>query len=250
MGSAIVAGVRKSFKVYVCEKDRTRARQLKIKYKVNIAELNSVVSKSKVILLATKPQDFESVLAALRPLVRKNQLVISIAAGITTGYIEKRLGAKIRVVRTMPNLPALVGQAMTGICKGKFATSADLNLAVKIFDKIGRTVVVKENLINSITALSGSGPAYVFYFVECLEKSAKALGLEAKISRDLILQTLKGSFTLLEKENEPAEVLRQRVTSKGGTTQAALDVLLSAQVQEAFSKALLAAKRRAAELSK
>lgn len=249
MGSAIIAGIRKSFNVYVCEKDASRVRQLKSKYKIKTGSLESVTGKSQVIILATKPQDFDGLLEALRPLVR-DQLVISIAAGITTAYIEKRLGRKVRVVRTMPNLPALVGQAMTGICKGKFAKQSDLNLAVKIFNQIGRTVVVKENLINSITALSGSGPAYVFYFVECLERSAKTLGLEEKISRELILQTLKGSLTLLERSGESAGVLRARVTSKGGTTQAALEVFTNQLLYQLFEKALLAAKRRAQELSK
>lgn len=179
-----------------------------------------------------------------------SKLVVSIAAGITTLYIEKKLGGKSRVVRSMPNLPLQIGQGMTGVCSGRWATKADVQSAVNIFKMVGDVVLVDENRMDAITAVSGSGPAYVFLFAECLLKAAKMLGFDDKQSQQLVTQTLRGSLTLLEKSSEPAEVLRARVTSKGGTTQAALEVLMRHNLEGIFKKALLAARKRAKELAK
>ena len=150
----------------------------------------------------------------------------------------------------MPNLPAQVGKAMTAICQGEDATEADVSIAAEIFDSIGKSIVIEEKFMDAITAVSGSGPAYVFLFVECLEKAAQALGLNEKLSKELVRQTLRGSLNLLEKSGEEARVLRQKVTSKGGTTEAALEVLLKNNIEKIFTEALLAAKKRAGELSK
>src|SRR3989338_4774879 len=119
MGGAIIGGIYKFYTVSVCEQDEKRCRQLQRKYKISFGSLNEVVQKSQVIILAVKPQNFEDLLKSLRPLITKDKLVISIAAGITCRYIEKRLGPDVRVVRTMPNLPVQVGQGITGICPGK-----------------------------------------------------------------------------------------------------------------------------------
>ena len=150
----------------------------------------------------------------------------------------------------MPNLPAQVGEAVTGICRGKFATPSDIKAAQQIFHCIGKTVVVDERFMDAITAVSGSGPGYIFYFAECLEKAARSLGLSPTLARDLVTQTLKGSARLLEESNEGADVLRARVTSKGGTTQAALAVFEKSKTGKIVARALAAAKKRAKELSK
>jgi pyrroline-5-carboxylate reductase len=248
MGTAIIAGIHRQDSVYVHEIDKARAQRLK-KYRIKLCSLPKLVAQSQAIILAVKPQSFDGLLSQLNQCSLDNQLIVSIAAGITTGYIEKRLG-KVRVVRTMPNLPAQVKEGLTGICLGKYARPGDLTVTRRIFDSVGKTIVVKENMIDAVTAVSGSGPGYIFLVAECLEKAARHLGLNEITARDLVLQTLKGSVKLLDQSNEDAVVLRQRVTSKGGTTQAAMDVFAKRGLEKIFVEALKAAKKRARELSK
>ncbi|HPN88918.1 MAG TPA: pyrroline-5-carboxylate reductase [Candidatus Omnitrophota bacterium] len=248
MGQAILKGVVKNNTIFIAEKDNKRAQDLKKKFKIQIVDIETVIKKSSIIILAVKPQDFESVLNEMKSFIAKDQLVISIAAGITTAFIEKRLG-KIKVIRTMPNLPAQVGVGMTAMAKGKYAGDKDLKETKKIFDTIGKTLILDEKYIDAITAVSGSGPAYVFLFVECMMKAAQRLGFDFETSKILVAQTIEGSFALLEKSQESPETLRQKVTSKGGTTQAALDVFFKAHIGEIFKKAFQAAEKRAKELS-
>lgn len=250
MGVAIIAGIQKQYNVFVCEQDKKRAAALKRKYKVTISDLKTTVEKSEVILLAVKPQSFDSVLKEIQSFATKDQLIVSIAAGITCAYIEKRLGVKTRVVRTMPNLPAQVNEGVTAICAGKMATAQDLVLTQLLFSSVSATIVVKEKWMDAITAASGSGPAYVFLFIEYFTKAVRSLGLEDKLAKALVRQTIKGSLNLLDAQKEDAAVLRARVTSKGGTTQAAMDVFTQNQTEKIFRDALKAAKKRAKELSK
>ena len=250
MGAAIVSKIKNKYNVSVCEKDSARQKFIKSKFKVRVGDLTAIVKNAKIIILAVKPQDFDQILREVAAVIRQDQLVISIAAGITTQYIEKRLGAGIKVIRTMPNLPAQIGQGMTGICIGKNATRADLKQAVKIFDNIGKTIVVQEKWMDAITAVSGSGPAYVFLFVECLMNAAKNLGFNEEQAKTLINQTLRGSLSLLENSKDDAQTLRSFVTSKGGTTLAAMDVFFAKDIEDIFTEALKAAKKRAAELAK
>lgn len=250
MGGAIIDGIHKQHSIIVCEANEDRIRQLKKQYRLSVKELAPTVKESSVIILAVKPQDFEAVLLLMKPIVKANQLFISIAAGITTSFIEKRLGKRSRVIRVMPNLPVVVKEGVTALSKGKNAKASDIVFAQNLFNTIGKTVVVREQLIDAITATSGSGPAYVFYFIECFEAAARKLGLKDDLAKGLVLQTLLGSLKLIIDKNEDAAVLRQRVTSRGGTTQAALDVLFRNQFQKMFADALKAAKRRAKQLAK
>lgn len=257
MGTAILAclsgrqaGIGRKFTVRVCEQDAKRAAFLKRRFGMKAADLATVAVGARIVILAVKPQNFDEVLGQLRGRVRRGQLIISIAAGITCRYIEQRLGERIRVVRTMPNLPAQVGEAVTGICRGKFAATADIKMAQQIFNCIGKTVVVEERFMDAITAVSGSGPGYIFYFAECLEKAARSLGLNPTMARELVTQTLNGSARLLEQSGEGADVLRARVTSQGGTTQAALAVFEKNKTGRIVQQALVAAKQRAKQLSK
>lgn len=250
MGAAIIGRIRKDFSLQVCEANGRRAQNLRKKFKIKIADLKTVVESSRIVILAVKPQGFDDVLKEIGQLNIKNKLIVSIAAGITTAYIEKRLKGHVKVVRTMPNLPAQVGQGMTGLCAGKKAKTADLNIVKRIFNKIGKTVVVKEKWMDAVTAISGSGPAYFFLFVESYVEAAQSLGLKEDLSRELVLQTLKGSLNLLETQKEDAGVLRQRVTSKGGTTHAALKILMKHKFKILFKMALKSARQRAKELSR
>ncbi len=250
MGTAILAGIRRKFSVKVCEADLERSAFLKSTFKITTQNLETAVKAADVVLLAVKPQDFVKVLNDLRPLVNSKKFIISIAAGISTNYIEKQLGGNIRVIRAMPNMPAQIGEGITAACAGRFAKEVDIRLAVEIFNHIGKTIVVEEYLMDAITAVSGSGPAYVFLFVECLVKAAQTLGLNENQSKELVLKTLTGSVHLLEKSKDDAATLRSKVTSKGGTTQAAMDVFLNQNIEKMFEEALSAAKRRAEELMK
>jgi pyrroline-5-carboxylate reductase len=250
MGGAIISGICKEYNVSVCEQDPKRRQSLKRKYKIATGDLEAVVKKSDLIILAVKPQSFDSILKELKPHLDEDQLVISIAAGITCRYIEKRLREKTRVVRAMPNLPAQVNEGITAVCSGKAAMKKDLILAQLLFSCVGVTAVVEEKYMDGITAASGSGPAYVFLFIESLKKAVRSLGFEEKVANALVIQTIKGSMTLLSEQKEDAGVLRARVTSKGGTTQAAMDVFKKSNFEKVFKTALSAAKKRAKELSK
>lgn len=250
MGGAIIGGICKEYNVSVREQDQKRLQWLKRKYKIVTGDLKTVVKRSQVIILAVKPRSFDSVLKELRPLLKQDQLVISIAAGITCRYVEKRLGTKTRVIRAMPNLPAQVGEGITGICAGKAAGKKDLIFAQVLFSRVGVTAVLEEKYMDALTAASGSGPAYVFLFIESMTKAVRALGFDEKTSRALVLRTIIGSLDLLVQQKEDAGVLRARVTSKGGTTQAAMDVFAKHDFKMVFKEALSAAKKRAKELSK
>jgi len=250
MGEAIIAGSRTTYKVVVCEANPARTQYLKSKYKVSIVDLKGLIAKSDVIVLAVKPQDLAPVLDQLAGNDLKGKIIVSIAAGITIAFIEQRLVQKAKVIRTMPNMPALIREGITAVCKGKWATPQDVKVVCKILEGIGKTLIVKEDLMNAITAVSGSGPAYVFLFVECFMKGAQDLGLTPAQSKDLVYRTLIGSAHLLEKAQDDAATLRAKVTSKGGTTQAATDVMTGYQMERIFRDALMAALNRAKKLAK
>ncbi|MCD4781509.1 MAG: pyrroline-5-carboxylate reductase [Candidatus Omnitrophica bacterium] len=249
MGSAIVSGIHQDYQVYITDPDKKKCRNLVREYQVQSLDLQSLLSQSDIIILAVKPQIFDELLTTLQPFITKKHLVVSIAAGITIDYITKRIGTHCRVVRTMPNLPAQVQFGVTAICAGSHALKKDLGMVKKIFNCVGTTVVVQEKEMDGITAVSGSGPAYVFFFIECLMAAARSLGFEQHVAQQLVRQTLKGSLELLESAHEDAATLRQRVTSRGGTTQAALDVLHAGQMALVYKNAIKAARKRAKELS-
>ncbi|MGE0268979.1 MAG: pyrroline-5-carboxylate reductase [Candidatus Omnitrophota bacterium] len=250
MGAAIVSGIHKDHRVFICESDHARRIQLKRKFKIGILGLKDLLDESTIVILAVKPQDFDDLLVSIKPHVRREHLFVSIAAGITTKYIEKKLCPGVRVVRTMPNLPAQIQQGVTAIASGKNALKSDLGHVQKLFNTIGTTLLLEEKYIDAVTAVSGSGPAYVFLFMECMINAAQSLGLSEKLSRTMVLETIKGSVNLLEKQKESADVLKKRVTSKGGTTQAALTVFEQENIDKIFKKALKSAKQRAGELSR
>ena len=250
MGSAIVAGVHSKLNVAVCELDKRRCSFLKRRFKIKVLDLDKLIEESNIIILAVKPQSFDDLLALIKRYELKKKLLVSIAAGITTKYIEKRLGQSVKVIRTMPNLPAQILKGITGICKGKNATVQDLRAVKTIFSYVGETLKVEEKQMDALTAVSGSGPAYLFYFVECLEDAAKAAGFTNAVSKQLAYNTVRGSVELLGKQSEGASELRRRVTSKGGTTQAALDVLMDKNVNKIYRDAVKAASNRSKQLSR
>jgi pyrroline-5-carboxylate reductase len=173
----------------------------------------------------------------------------SIAAGIRTARIEKALGRGVRVVRAMPNTPALVGAGVTGLCKGRRATESDMAVAEALVGAVGLSVRVREEDMDAVTALSGSGPAYVFFMVEAMLEAARKLRMDGDTARTLIQETFRGAAHLLAETGEHPAVLRERVTSKGGTTAAALEQLRKRKMDQALIHAVHAAHRRSKELS-
>lgn len=213
-----------------------------------LAENAQAAREADIVVLAVKPQQFSEVLPALSAAVDR-ALFVSIAAGITTARIERALGPSARVVRVMPNTPALVGAGISALCAGSRAAADDLAVAETLLRAVGATVRVEERLMDAVTAVSGSGPAYVFRVMEALEAAAIAQGLAPEQARILVVATVAGAGQLAASSGRAPSELREQVTSKGGTTEAALKVLDARDVTGAFSDAVAAAARRARELA-
>jgi pyrroline-5-carboxylate reductase len=207
------------------------------------------VADADIVVLAVKPQQMSTVLAPLKSATSDLTLFISIAAGVTTARIEGELGGRAHVVRVMPNTPALVGAGAAALAKGAYATDDDLATAESILGAVGITVRVAERFIDAVTALSGSGPAYVFFVTEAMINAGVTAGLDEALARKLAIQTVYGAAKLLVESGEEPESLRRKVTSPGGTTEAALKVMNERKLTEIFVEAIQAAEQRSRELS-
>ena len=207
----------------------------------------ALVRRSDVVILAVKPQQFPAVVPTLAPALR-GRLAISIAAGITLGWLRKRLPG-VPLVRVMPNLPATVGCGFAGIAAARGTTQRHRRIVQAIFGSVGIAVELPERHLNAITAVSGSGPAYVFFLVEAWEWAAQQLGLPASVAAAAVRQTLEGSTRLLAASGDSPASLIRKVASKRGTTEAALTVLARRRVAAHVIEALRAAARRARKLS-
>ena len=238
-------------RIIAADPDQARLSSLEAELEIGVTSDNAeAVKDATVIVLATKPQVFGQVLPGLAVAIGPDALLISIAAGISTGMIERASPAGSRVVRTMPNTPALVGAGATAIAAGSHATDDDLALAETLFRSVGISVRVPEEQIDAVTGLSGSGPAYVFAMIEALRDAGVREGLPEETALRLASQTVFGAARLLLDENEAPEILRDRVTSPGGTTRAGLDALADAGFADAILGAVRAATRRSVELGK
>jgi len=253
MAEAIVAGILKQGIVTtdeLCVTDIAEARLTHFvdTYHITTSSDNrAAVSAADVIVLAVKPQIFPEVWPEIESVLKPESLVISIMAGVPSKAIAGN--QSIRVVRVMPNTPALVGQGAAGIAAGEHATEADIELACRLMRSVGVAVVVPETDIDAVTALSGSGPAYVFYLLESMLAAAERMGLEKELSRELALATVIGAARLMQETGEDADALRKKVTSKGGTTAAAIDTMEERGVRDSIIAALLAAQSRSKELA-
>lgn len=208
------------------------------------------IETANIVVLATKPQTFRNLLPEIASALPTGSLVISIAAGISSTTIEQALPSGTRVVRTMPNTPALIGAGATAIAGGTHATEPDLDLVERLFESVGIVVRAPESQLDAVTALSGSGPAYVFAMIEGLRDAGVREGLPASVALELASQTVYGAARLLLEQDESPEMLRERVTSPGGTTRAGLDALEAAGFAEVLADAVRAATRRSVELRK
>ncbi|TLS36416.1 pyrroline-5-carboxylate reductase [Pseudalkalibacillus caeni] len=225
-----------------------RLKDLHHRFGVKIVEeKEAIVDQSTIIVLAMKPKDVEEGVEGIKPYLTRNKLFISVLAGISTGLLEELLGDH-PVIRALPNTSAAVGHSATALSSGKFANYEQLMKTRVMFESIGTVVCVEEKHIDAVTGLSGSGPAYFYYMVECMEQAAAEAGLDKTIARELILQTITGAAVMLKETDESASVLREKVTSPGGTTQAGLKVLETFNYQEAIRECVLTASKRASEI--
>lgn len=208
-----------------------------------------VIGSADIVILAVKPQMIASVLEPVTREFRKDQIVISIAAGIRSNKINALCSDIPVVIRVMPNTPALVGKGITALCRGARADEEHLGLASALFNAVGKSFVVDENSMDAVTAISGSGPAYMFYWLEAMLAAAKDAGFSPEQSRNLVYGTFEGAIALAENSDDSPEVLRQRVTSKGGTTEAAVKVMADHNVATIIGDAVKAAIERSRELS-
>ncbi|MFH1784427.1 MAG: pyrroline-5-carboxylate reductase [bacterium] len=254
MGQALINGLIKSgvsAKANIFAYDSDGKKREKAKRKgIKIAKSNAdLITKTGVIVLAVKPQVIDKVLREISGKVARSATIISIAAGITTRHIEALLG-KVSVIRVMPNTPALVRQGAAAICRGRFSTKKDERIAERIFSSVGRTVKVKESLMDAVTGLSGSGPAYIFLVIEALTEAGVKVGLSRQDAGILTKQMVLGAAKMAVETGEDAAVLRKKVTSPGGTTEAALKYLKKKGFDKVLVEAVKVATKRSIQLGK
>lgn len=246
MGMAIASRVKG--KVLISDADTFKLRAIKCK-NISIASNNiELAGKSNIIILAVKPQDIKRVLEEIKPYAEK-KLIISIVAGVTTSAIEKILG-RARVIRVMPNMPAMVGKGISAISRGRFAGLKDLKLVSGIFSNLGEVVEVKEKMMDAVTAVSGSGPAYYFLFTSLLAKAAEAEGLKKDLALKLAKAVFIGAAEVVVSKDIAIEELVKKVASKGGTTEAALKIFKSGKLKNIIKQAVKAASLKSSSLSK
>jgi pyrroline-5-carboxylate reductase len=246
--SGLLRGQRTPAEIVVSEKHPERAAYLAETFGVQVTDVAGAVKQAGTLLLAVKPQDIDALLAEIAEAIENRHLVVSVAAGVTTGHIERALPEGIAVVRCMPNTPALVDQAMTAVAGGAHAGDDHLAVAESLLGAVGRVVRVPEHQLDAVTALSGSGPAYFFFLVEAMIDAGILLGLPRALAAELIVQTAVGSATMLRDSGEHPVQLREAVTSPGGTTIAAIRELEVHGVRAALLAAIEAAAIRSKEL--
>lgn len=252
MGSAIVRGalsrsVLQPQEITIAERDALR-RETLAALGCATTENAATAAACEQVMLAVKPQVFPDIAKAISPL-NKPTVVMSIMAGLESEALRDALGEHARIVRIMPNTPCQVGAGMTAIALGAGAQDGDDALAQQLFGSIGRCITVEERLMHAVTAVSGSGPAYVFLLAEAMQQAAGQLGLGHHDARLLAEQTVIGAAKLLETSEDSASDLRQAVTSPGGTTAAALEVMFERELPQTIAEAMLAARDRGRELA-
>ncbi len=253
MGETLVGGLLRVLEpapqIVIVEKRAERAAELTALMPVQVANADVAIAGADVVILAVKPQDIDGLLASVGTLIQPGALLVSIAAGIRTATIEGHVGSGVNVVRAMPNTPARVGRAVTGVSPGSQCSPEALALSVRLLASVGIVVEVPESLQDAVTAVSGSGPAYVFFLAEAMTAAAEGLGLDPATAKRMVNNTILGAATLLEESDESAQMLRARVTSPNGTTAAAIDSMERLGVGEAVITAIGSAHDRSRELS-
>lgn len=239
-----------SERIHVYEINKTRREELKGKYGVSLeSELSSLTQKVEVLFLTVKPQVIDGVLEKLRPILCKDIVVISVAAGISLSFLQEKLGA-VPIVRVMPNTPVAVGEGMSVISLGNYAREVDGQLALSIFSAVGKALIMGESFMDAVTGLSGSGPGYVFLLIDALSDAGVKAGLTRSNSILMAAQTMLGSAKMVLETGEHPAKLRDMVTSPGGTTIAGIHVLEQNRVRGSLIDAVEAAVLRSQEMGK
>ncbi|GAB2730711.1 pyrroline-5-carboxylate reductase [Nocardia thraciensis] len=255
IGEALLAGLLESGwatkDLVVVEPVAARAEFLGERFAIRVTDtVADAVATADVLVIAVKPHDIEAVLTALGKAELDNdrdQVLVSLAAGVTTARLEAKLPAGFPVVRVMPNTPMLVGQGMSVLAAGRYAKADQLRQVTELLEAVGTVVTVPESQMDAVTAVSGSGPAYFFLVAEAMVEAGVGLGLTRDVATRLVTQTMLGSAALLDESGQDAAELRAAVTSPAGTTAAAIRELERGGVRSAFWEALHAAKRRSVE---
>ena len=253
MAGALISGLVKQVddakQLLVVDLNADSLQRLSSQFGVATAQqIDQRLAEMDVIVFAVKPQQMHAVVMAVQPFVRE-QLLLSVAAGIRACDMARWLGGYQKIVRAMPNTPAMIGQGMSGLFALDAVSTSEKNAAQAIMQAVGQTLWVEnESLIDAVTAVSGSGPAYVFYFIEAMQQAGIALGLSEAQAKQMALATFNGAAQLAEQSEEPIHILRERVTSKGGTTYAALTSMEADGVANAIVRAVHAAANRGKEL--
>jgi pyrroline-5-carboxylate reductase len=233
----------------VGEKRAERAAELTDTYGVEVVSNREAAARAETLALVVKPQDLPDVLDEIAGDLRPGQLVVSLAAGVTIATVEAHVPEGVAVARAMPNTPALIGEGMAALSPGTHCSPEHLATAEALLSVSGRVVQVAEKHLDAVTAVSGSGPAYLFYVADAMVEAGVHLGLPRDVAGELAVQTLAGSALMLRETGEHPAVLRERVTSPAGTTAAALRALDDRGVRAAFLAALEAARDRSVELA-
>lgn len=253
MGEALLSGLLRSGisadELIITERRADRAEQIRARFGVRVLDNAAAARLADTLLLVVKPQDMAALLGEVAPIIKPDSLVISLAAGITCATIADHLPAGHAVVRVMPNTPALVDQGMSALAGGQTCDAAHLARAGQLLSSVGRVVEVPEGYLDAVTAISGSGPAYIFYVVEAMIEAGVLLGLPRSLSNELVVQTLVGAATMLRETGEHPTVLRENVSSPAGTTVAAIRQLDDHKVRAAFVTAMEAARDRSQQLA-
>ena len=253
MGEALIAALISSgiapSSITITEKRDSRAAELMDKYQVKSAGLKENVEVAQVLLFVVKPQDMPATLQEVSQWISNSTLVISFAAGKRIDFLVSILGSEIPIIRVMPNTPALVGEGMHAISTGLGVSLSQLNFVRDFLSASGQVVEVEESLQDAVTAVSGSGPAYFFAFIEAMVSAGVELGLSQDVATQLSVQTMVGAAKLLATSGKTAQTLRENVTSPNGTTAAALAAFSSADLTGIVSKAMTAARDRSRELA-
>jgi pyrroline-5-carboxylate reductase len=253
MGEALVsgllrAGVVSPDEIVAAARRTDRGEQLRDAYGIDVLSASQAAAKAQTLVIAVKPQDMDALLAEISPVVTPDQLVISVAAGITTAFIGRRLSGDIPVVRVMSNTPVLVDEAMSVISPGPHATEQHLRRAEELLRPVGKVLRIPESQQDAATALSGSGPAYVYFLVEAMVDAGILLGMPRQTALEMVKQAVYGAATMLRDSGEHPVLLREAVTSPGGTTINAIRELERHGVRAAVLAAIEAARDRGREL--
>ena len=253
MGSTLLSGLirsgRDATELVITGRNAERAEELAALYGVRLMTNPDAAQAADTLVLVVKPQDMDGLLAEIRGHVPAGTLVVSLAAGITTGFLEERLPVGTAVVRVMPNTPALVDEGMAAVSPGQHCDEVHLSEAEELLRSCGKVLRVAEKHLDAVTAISGSGPAYIFYVVEAMIEAGVLLGMPRTTSTELVVQTLYGAATMLKETGQHPTVLREQVSSPGGTTMAAVRQLDDHKVRAAFVTAMLAAAERSKQLA-